>query len=77
MLRVTCHRSLMSTATATDPPTATTPTMHSKLIKKDQKDQKKIQMQKIIQTFQKLQRLLVSKKGQQQTANSVKTVFLS
>ena len=67
----------MPTATVTDPPTANTPTMHSKLIQKDQKDQKKIQMQKIVQTFEKLHRLLVSKRGRQQTANSVKTAFLS
>ena len=46
MLRVTCHRSLIPTATVTDPTAANTPTMHSKLIQKDQKNQKKIQMQK-------------------------------
>ena len=33
---VTCHMSLRPTATATDPPTANSPTIHSRLVCKDQ-----------------------------------------
>ena len=32
MSRVTCHLSLRPTATATDPPSANSPTMHSRLV---------------------------------------------
>ena len=40
MLRVTCHFSLTPTATATDPPAANSPTMHSRLVCKHQTNQK-------------------------------------
>ena len=47
---VTCHMSLTPTATATDPPTAKSPTMQNRLVCKDPKTRKKFNMQKIIKT---------------------------
>ena len=38
---VICHLSLMPKATATDPPPANSPTMHSRMVGKDQKNQNK------------------------------------
>ena len=35
LTRVTCHLSLTPTATATDPPTANSPTMQSKLVRQE------------------------------------------
>ena len=40
---VICHLSLMPKATATDPPPANSPTMHSRMVGKDQKNQNKTQ----------------------------------
>ena len=37
MLPVTCHRTLMPTATATDPPSPNSPTMPRRLVCKDPK----------------------------------------
>ena len=47
---VTCHLSLTPTATATDPPPASSPIMHSRLVRKDQKNPKKFKTKKIIKT---------------------------
>ena len=41
VLRVTCHLSLKPTATATDPPSAKSPNMHSRLGGQDPKLEKK------------------------------------
>ena len=46
---VTSHLSLPPTATATDPPPDNSTTMHSRLVCKDPKTQKKIKRQKIIE----------------------------
>ena len=42
---VTCHLSLTLTATATDPPPANSPSMYSKLVRKDPKTHKIFQKQ--------------------------------
>ena len=50
VLHITCHLSLTSTATATDPPPANLPIMHSRLVRKDPRTQKLFKTQKIIET---------------------------
>ena len=49
VLHVTCHLSLTPTKTASVPPYANSPNMHSRLVRKDQKIQKKIKKGKIIE----------------------------
>ena len=44
--RVLCHLSQTPTATATDPPTANSPIMHSRLVLKDPKTQKNAKLKK-------------------------------
>ena len=43
MAHVTCHLSLTPTATATEPPPAYSPIMHSRLVCKEPKTKKKLQ----------------------------------
>ena len=45
----TCHLSLMPTATATNPPTANSPIIHSRLVCNEEKKQKKFKTQKNLQ----------------------------
>ena len=47
---VACHLSITPTASATDPPPANSPNMHSRLVPKDPKTLKKFKTQKIIKT---------------------------
>ena len=47
---VTCHLSLTPTATATDPPPANSPIMHSRLVGKEPKIPKKFKTQIITKT---------------------------
>ena len=46
---ITCHLSQTVTATATDPPPAYTPIMHSRLVCKDPQNLKNVKSQKIIE----------------------------
>ena len=66
MLRVTCHLSLMATATATvtDPPPANSPTMRKGWFAKTKQQKNISKFKKIIQTLGKLNRLLVSQNKQ-------------
>ena len=47
---VNCHMSLTPTATATNPPPANSPIMHSRLVRKDPKIGTNFKRQKIIET---------------------------
>ena len=50
-LSVTFHLSLTPTAVATKPPSANSPTMHTRFVRQDpQKQRKKFKMQDIIET---------------------------
>ena len=60
LLHVNCHLSLTPTATATDPPPANSPTMHSWLVFKDPKYQQKNQNPKDHQNGPRKTRVPVS-----------------